>query len=71
MVDSSLPLDENDRDIMNMIQNKNVVILMNKSDLDEVVKEEDICDMVKKMNCVGNINETIDSSKCINFESYS
>ena len=65
VVDSSLPLDENDRDIMNMIQNKNVVILMNKSDLDEVVKEEDICDMVKKMNCVGNINETIDSSKCI------
>ena len=65
VVDSSLPLDENDRDIMNMIQNKNVVILLNKSDLDEVVKEEDICDMVKKMNCVGNINETIDSSKCI------
>ena len=36
VVDSSLPLDENDRDIMRMIQDKNTIILLNKSDLEEV-----------------------------------
>ena len=42
VVDSSLPLDDNDRDIIRMIQDKNTIILLNKSDLDEVVREEDI-----------------------------
>lgn len=42
VVDSSLSLDENDREIMRMIQNKNTIILLNKSDLDEIVKEKDM-----------------------------
>lgn len=50
VVDSSLPLDENDRDIIRMIQNKNTIVLLNKSDLDEVVSEEDI---------VNEINNTL------------
>lgn len=42
VVDSSLPLDENDRDIMRMIQDKNTIVLLNKSDLEEVVCEDEI-----------------------------
>jgi len=42
IVDSSVELDENDYDIMNRIQNKNVIILQNKSDLDAVITKEDI-----------------------------
>ena len=42
VVDSSLPLDENDRNIMRMIQDKNTIILLNKSDLEEVVCEDEI-----------------------------
>lgn len=40
VVDASIPLDDSDRDIIELIQNKNVIILLNKSDLHEVVKEE-------------------------------
>ena len=42
VVDSSLPLDENDRDIMRMIRDKNTIVLLNKSDLEEVVCEDEI-----------------------------
>lgn len=42
VVDSSVPLDENDRDIMSMIGDKKFIILFNKSDLKVLVKEEDI-----------------------------
>ena len=40
IVDASIPLDENDFDIMKMIENKNVIVLLNKSDLDMCVTEE-------------------------------
>ena len=40
VVDASIPLDDSDRDIIELIQNKNVIILLNKSDLHEVVKQE-------------------------------
>lgn len=40
VVDASIPLDDSDSDIIELIQNKNVIILLNKSDLHEVVKEE-------------------------------
>ena len=40
MVDSSVPLNENDDDIMKMIQGKKTIILLNKTDLDMVVTEE-------------------------------
>lgn len=42
IVDSSVLLDENDRTIINMIENKNVIVLLNKADLLNVVSEEDI-----------------------------
>lgn len=37
VMDSSVPLDENDADIMRMIKDKKAILLLNKSDLDEVV----------------------------------
>ena len=40
MVDSSVPLNENDDDIMKMIQGKKTIFLLNKTDLDMVVTEE-------------------------------
>ncbi len=49
VVDSSLPLDENDRDIIRMIKDKNTIILLNKSDLDEVVGEEDIVNEINNI----------------------
>ena len=46
VVDSSRPLDKNDDDIISLIQNKNVIVLLNKSDMEQVVKPEDL----KKLN---------------------
>lgn len=42
VVDSSTPLDDNDMDIMERIKNENAVVLLNKSDLDVVVDEDEI-----------------------------
>ena len=41
VVDASVPLDESDQEIMELIKDKKTVILLNKSDLDLVVKDED------------------------------
>ena len=40
VVDGSLPLDKNDNLIMELIQDKKVIVLLNKSDLKQVVTEE-------------------------------
>lgn len=40
VIDSSLSFDENDMEIMEMIQNKKTIILFNKSDLKEIVREQ-------------------------------
>lgn len=40
VVDSSVELDEDDREIISTIQNKKVIVLLNKSDLNHVVTEE-------------------------------
>lgn len=42
VVDASIPLDEDDEKIIELIQNKNVIVLLNKSDLTSVITEEDI-----------------------------
>ena len=42
IVDSSIPLDENDKQIMSRIKDKQVIILQNKSDLSMVVAKEEI-----------------------------
>ncbi len=48
VVDASVPLDENDSSIIEMIQNKNTIILLNKSDLDTCVTEEDLKKVLPK-----------------------
>lgn len=42
MVDSSVPLDENDDDILEMIHDKKAIVLLNKSDLDPVISKDDL-----------------------------
>ncbi|MCR5701529.1 MAG: tRNA uridine-5-carboxymethylaminomethyl(34) synthesis GTPase MnmE [Lachnospiraceae bacterium] len=42
IIDSSVPLDENDKMIMERIKDRQVIILSNKSDLNNVVNEQDI-----------------------------
>lgn len=61
VIDSSLPLDENDRNIIKMIQNKKTIFLLNKSDLDEVVSEEK---MIEEIHHVSDAD--IEQSRDIN-----
>lgn len=46
VVDASRGLDENDDEIMKLIHGKKVIVLLNKTDLEQVVSEEDV---IKKM----------------------
>lgn len=48
MVDSSVDLDESDREIISLLQNKKVIVLLNKSDLSARVDEKDIEQVLKK-----------------------
>ena len=48
VVDSSTPLDENDYQIMEQIKDKQVIILQNKSDLQQVVSKEEITSHLNK-----------------------
>lgn len=59
VVDSSRPLDKNDDDIISLIQNKNVIVLLNKSDIEQVVKPEDLKNLNKfSMVSISAKNET-------------
>lgn len=62
VVDSSVPLDENDEDIIHMIQDKKVIILLNKSDLDEVVSEEYMIHKINRILDNDNIYKIIKTS---------
>lgn len=42
MVDSSVPFDENDEEIRDILRDRKAILLMNKSDLSQVITEEDI-----------------------------
>ncbi len=42
VVDASVPLDANDRDIIEMIRNRKAVVLLNKTDLEQVVSVEEL-----------------------------
>lgn len=48
VVDSSRNLDKNDEEIMELIRDKNTIVLLNKSDMDTVVNKDDI---LKNMKC--------------------
>lgn len=45
VIDSSVPLDENDENIMRMIQEKKTIILLNKADLNEAVDISSVHDL--------------------------
>lgn len=42
VVDSSVPLDENDREIMDIIRDRKTIVLLNKSDLPQVISREEL-----------------------------
>lgn len=42
VIDASMPLDENDHEILRLIEGKTSIILLNKSDLDTVVTDADV-----------------------------
>lgn len=61
VIDSSVPLDENDESILKMIENKNVIILLNKSDLSSSVTEENILFVISQIQ--GHYSELADKYK--------
>ena len=46
VMDSSVPLDENDADIIRLIREKKTIILLNKSDLKEVTDQRSVDDLI-------------------------
>ncbi len=56
VVDASFPLSGEDKEIYNLIKDKNVIILLNKSEGETVTKKEDI------LNVFGNKNEILSIS---------
>ena len=48
VVDSSISLDENDMEIINMIGDKKCIVLFNKSDLNAEISQEEICNVMKE-----------------------
>ncbi len=47
VVDASIPLDENDREIIALLRDKKAVVILNKIDLKQVVLEEDLKALVE------------------------
>ena len=66
VVDSSIELDESDKDIISLLKDKKVIILLNKSDLNSVVTEEKLGKFIKE--CLSD-KETPDS-KLYNNKTY-
>lgn len=66
VMDSSIPLDENDADIMRMIKDKKTIILLNKSDLHEVVDQASVAVLLSDA-CGKNVslNEISDAEQNI------
>lgn len=63
VMDASVPLDESDKDIIRMITGKNAIILLNKSDLKEMIDEQSVIDI---MNAI--ISDTLSLTKAYNYQ---
>ena len=50
MVDGSVPLDENDKEIVPIIRGKKTIVLLNKTDLEQIVTEQDIYELTGNQN---------------------
>lgn len=59
VVDSSIELDENDYEIMELIKDRNKVVILNKSDLDMVVSKEEISRLTEGETFVISAKESI------------
>ena len=57
VVDASRNLDENDEKILNLVYNKKAIILLNKSDLDTVITNEDIEQKIEEVSSVYKTDE--------------
>lgn len=51
VVDTSVELDESDKEIFSLIQNKKAIVLLNKTDLEQVVDEKQIREFVGENTC--------------------
>ena len=58
VIDSSVPFDENDESILEMIEGKNTIVLLNKSDLSAAVTEDDIRLVASKITNTNRIIKT-------------
>ena len=67
VVDASVPLDDSDRDIISVIQDKKVVILLNKSDLEMVVYEEELLEAFQN-ETFSEINKCSDNEQILHEE---
>jgi len=54
VIDASKELDENDKDIIEMVQDKKTIILLNKSDLKMVITKEDIQNLFNERKLAKN-----------------
>ncbi|MBO5165263.1 MAG: tRNA uridine-5-carboxymethylaminomethyl(34) synthesis GTPase MnmE [Lachnospiraceae bacterium] len=74
VVDSSVPLDENDKEIMELIGSKKCVVLLNKTDLEPVITEKILMEAFVEINpenvitikdflCEDNLSENETSNK--------
>lgn len=72
MIDASAPLDENDKNIIKMIERKKTIILLNKSDLEEVTNEKSVTDILSDiMECDVTVSSEIFSlNERNNYSSY-
>ena len=67
VVDSSVPLDDNDNDIINLIKNKKVIVIYNKSDLDPIVSLDDIYNKLPDVSLIKtSITENIGIDDLVN-----
>lgn len=48
VVDASVPLDKNDEDILKILKNHKVIVLLNKSDLSQIISEEYFKDKISE-----------------------
>ena len=60
VIDSSVPFDENDESILEMIEGKNTIVLLNKSDLTPSVTEENIRLVKSKITAAESSSKTSD-----------
>ena len=56
VIDSSVPFDENDESILEMIEGKNIIVLLNKSDLSAALTEDDIRFVISKITNIEKKN---------------